>query len=87
MVFMCGRLENNETVSLRYGLIIFECSLTRAIKIIIDIISHLLKLVSNQMMDAIPILGMIIPPGNLNILSLLSFFFNLSLMVAKITMR
>jgi len=62
-------------------------TLTTAIKIIVDIISHLLKLVSNQMIDVIPMIGMIIPPGNLNIFSLWSCFFNLSLMVAKITMR
>ena len=52
-----------------------------------DITSNLLKLVSNQVMEAIPIKGMIKPPGTLNTFSLLFFSFNLNLIIAKTTTK
>jgi hypothetical protein len=58
-----------------------------AIKIIVDNISHLLKLLSSQVMEAIPIKGTINPPGALNVFSAVPGDFILSLMVAKITAR
>lgn len=54
---------------------------------IVDNISHLLKLVSNQVMAAIPIKGVINPPGALNVFSAAWVDFFLSLIVDKITAR
>jgi hypothetical protein len=54
---------------------------------IVDSISHLLKLVSNQIMVAMPMKGKIRPPGILNVFSAVSGFLILNLIVAKITVR
>ena len=58
-----------------------------AIKIRVERISHLLKLVSNQIIAAMPIKGVINRPGALNVFSFSSLFFILNLMVDKITAR
>ena len=60
---------------------------TAAIKIMVERISHFLKLVSNQTIAAIPITGTTNPPGALNVFSDASVFVNLSFIVAKITAR
>ena len=56
-------------------------------KIAMDIISIVLKLVNSQIMLAIPIEGMMSPPGVLNFLLLSSFGLLLNLIVANITDR
>ncbi len=60
---------------------------TTAIKIEVAMMSLLLKLVSNQTIEAMPISGIVNPPGILNIPSELSSFFNLNFIVAKTTIK
>jgi len=57
--------------------------------IVVDAISHLFKLVSNQTIDAIPMHGITKPPGTLNVFleTSISWLLTLNLMVAKITNR
>ena len=58
-----------------------------AIKMPVERISHLVRLVNNQIMDAMPMPGMIHPPGTMNVFSEISCFSFRNMMVEIITAR
>ena len=62
-------------------------TLTMPIKISVAMMSSLVKLVSNQTIDPIAMIGTIIPPGTLKVFSALSRVFILNLIIAKTTKR